>query len=211
MGKLSFKDLVGYKVLILGESGSGKTTVLAKLLEEAVSLEFTNSITLIDFAPARHGNIGGKLTDYTRATAKVRYLTDNNIKPPRVIGKSRVEVLRLAKQNMKIGQMMLRDYEKSPTATLMINDLTIFLHSGELGQVLRCVEMASTFIATAYSGSLLSDDKGSGVTERENRLVEELAKTMEKVVRLPISLNMQTVESSVHPQGFPRKGVALDD
>ncbi len=205
MDSLSFKGLIGSKVLILGESGSGKTAVLARLLEEAVSLEFANSITLIDFAPARYGNIGGKVTDYTGIAGKARYLTDHDIKPPRVIGKSREEVLRLADHNMKIGKLMLKDYEKSPAATLMINDLTIYLHSGDLGDVLRCIEMASTFIATAYSGTRLSDDKGSGVTERETRLVEELAKTMDKVVRLPLSLNLPTLRDSGHAQDRPRK------
>ncbi len=191
--------------MILGESGSGKTAVLAKLLEEAVSLQSVNSITMIDLAPTRHGNIGGKLTDYTAVAAKICYVTDHDIKPPRVIGKSRAEVLRLAKHNMKIAKLMLKDYEKSPTATLMINDLTIYLHSGDLGDVLRCIEMASTFIATAYSGTRLSDDKGSGVTERETRLVEELAKTMDKVVRLPLSLNLPTLRDSGHAQDRPRK------
>ncbi len=205
MDSLSFKDLVGSKVLILGESGSGKTAVLARLLEEAVLLEFANSITLIDLAPARHGNIGGKVTDYTRVAGKVRYLTDHDIKPPRVIGKSREEVLRLANHNMKIGNRLLKDYENSPTATLMINDLTIYLHSGDLGDVLRCIEMASTFIATAYGGSRLSDDKGSGVAERERQLVEELAKIMGKVVRLPLSLNMPTLKNSGRAQDRSRK------
>ncbi len=200
MDNFSFKELVGFKVLILGESGSGKTVVLAKLLEEAVSLEFANSITLIDLAPARHGNVGGKLTDYTRVAAKIRYLTDHDITPPRVIGKSRAEVLRLANHNLKIGNMMLNDYENSPTETLMINDLTIYLHSGELDDVLHCIEMASTFIATAYSGSRLSDDKGSGLTGRERRLVEELAKTMDRVIKLPLNLDMPTLKDSGHAQ-----------
>ncbi len=185
MNNISFKDIVGSKVLILGESGSGKTLLLAKLLEEASLLKLTDSISVLDFAPALHEGFGGKLADYCNLPQGVRYLAGHGIKPPRLAGKSRSEVLLVANHNMKIAKNLLKNFIDLPTETLLINDLSIYFHVGELADVLECTELASTFIATAYSGSRLDDDKGSGVTSRERRLLEELGKKMDRILRLP--------------------------
>jgi len=181
---VSIKELLGAKTLILGESGSGKTLMMAGLLEEAVSLGLGDKLTVIDMAPVRRG-VGGKILDYTNAVATVRYLSDDGIYAPRLMGGSKEEVLFYAEQNAKITEAMLRRYEESPTKMLMINDLTIYLHHGDLGLPVKCISMAATFVGSAYSGKLLRDDKGAGISFREKVLVDELVKKMDRVVELP--------------------------
>lgn len=192
MTRISIKEILAEKTLILGESGSGKTLMMAGLLEEAVSLGLADEITVIDMAPMQRG-VGGKIMDYTGAVSKVRHLSDERIYAPRLMGVSREEVLFYAEQNAKISEVMLRQYEKSPTNMLMINDLTIFLQHGDPRLLDKCITMASTFIGSAYSGELLSDDKGSGISLREKILVDELVKRMDRVVELSVQKRIGSV------------------
>jgi len=53
-----------------------------------------------------------------------------------------------------------------------------------LETVLKCVNLAKTFLATAYYGSRLAEDLETGITARERLLTDKLASSMDLVVRV---------------------------
>jgi GTPase SAR1 family protein len=182
--KLKGKDILGKKVLILGESGSGKTKLTAKLLQELTKLTKPEKMTAIDLAPQRTENIGGKLANYVDLTSEVKYLSPEKVYTPRLAGTSPKEVLRYAELNRKIMEPLLDDFIKNPTEALIINDITLYLHNGELEKVLTCLRLTKTFLATAYYGSKLAEDLGTGISARERRLTDKLAIFMDLVVKI---------------------------
>lgn len=182
--KLQGKDIVGKKVLLLGESGSGKTKLAAKLLQELMMLTKPEKVTVIDLAPKRTEKIGGKLTDYVDLTSKARYLSPKKVYTPRLAGTSPEKVLHYAELNKKIMEPLLKDFIKNPTETIVINDVTLYLHVGELETVLKCIRLAKTFLATAYYGSKLAEDLGTGISSRERQLTDKLATFMDLVVKI---------------------------
>jgi serine kinase of HPr protein (carbohydrate metabolism regulator) len=182
--KLEALDIIGKKVLIIGETGSGKTRLAAKLLQKLMSILNLEEITVIDLAPERIGCAGGKLRDYIDLTGKVRYFSPLKVYMPRLFGTSRKEVQRYAELNREKMEPLLMEFIKSPTSTLVINDLTLYLHSGRLEVILNCVEKAKTFLATAYYGSKLAEDLGTGISLRERQLTDKLATFMDLVVKI---------------------------
>jgi hypothetical protein len=182
--QLKGKEIRGKKVLILGETGSGKTRLAAKLLREIMTMINPEKITVIDFAPQRAGEIGGKITDYLSMPSEVKYFSPKNVYTPRLTGRSLEQILRYVELNRKNMEPLLREFIRNTTDVLAINDVTLYLHSGRLGTVLKCVKLAKTFLATAYYGSKLADDLGTGITARERKLTDELATFMNLVVKI---------------------------
>ncbi|MGC9051936.1 hypothetical protein [Pyrobaculum sp.] len=159
-----------YRVLIVGDVGRGKTLLLAKMLKALAALGV--SVTILDFAPEKMG-VGAKLTRYVDV-AGVRYLTEV-FRAPRLEGRDAGEELALARENAERAAALIRQFLASPTPVLAVNDLTIYLHAGDPALVEEAIDAADVFIATAYYGSALRD-KGSGISGRERRAVEELMK-----------------------------------
>jgi GTPase SAR1 family protein len=182
--KLEDLDIIGKKVLIIGEAGSGKTMLAAKLLQKLTSILNPEEITVIDLAPERIGYIGGKLKEYVDLIGKVRYFSPLKVYTPRLSGASREEVLRYAELNRENMEPLLKEFIKNPTNILVINDVTLYLHSGELEVILNCVKKAKTFLATAYYGSKLAEDLGTGISLRERLLTDKLATFMDFVVKI---------------------------
>lgn len=180
---IDVNSILNKKILIVGEVGSGKTRLTAKILEELVAHGFSNYITVIDMAPSIK-NVGAKLSTYTETFKNIRYFFSEKIKGPRLEGKDSEEVLEIAKSNRKIIEKFLEEYLMKPTDILIVNDLTIYLHAGEIEKIFDIMEKAKTFIANAYYGNLLSEDKGSGLTAREKLLVQSLSKKFDKVIML---------------------------
>jgi len=182
--QLKGKEILGKKVLILGETGAGKTRLAAKLLREIMTLVNSEKITVIDFAPQKAGEIGGKITDCLSMLSEIKYFSPKNVYTPRLAGKSPEQVLRFAELNRKNMEPLLRKFIRNATDVIVLNDVTLYLHSGELETVLKCVELAKTFLATAYYGSKLANDLGTGISSRERELTDELASFMDLVVKI---------------------------
>ena len=178
-----FSRLLGKRALIVGEIASGKTRLLSKFLDYLVERGYGFQITLIEMAPG-FGGIGRLTEEYTGNVKKVNYLKPEKIYPPRTLGKTREEVLRYTEHNYRALKPLLQAFIDNPTEILLVNDLTIYLHAGEVEDVLRAVERCETFAATAYEGVRLQDDKGSGITFRERKAVSKLRKNMDLVVEL---------------------------
>ena len=190
MVKIKFKaelkgeDVLDKKVLILGEVGSGKTKLAARLIQELMQLVGPKEITVIDLAPERKGIVGGKLIDYADLIGKVKYLSPEKVYTPRLSGSSREEVLRYAKLNKETMKPLLKEFIANPTRALIVNDVTLYLHLGKLETVLKCASLARTFLVTAYYGSRLAEDLGTGISRRERQLIDELATFMDLVIKI---------------------------
>jgi energy-coupling factor transporter ATP-binding protein EcfA2 len=182
--KLKGREILGKKVLILGEAGSGKTKLAARLLQELIALVDPEKITVIDLAPKSFSGVGGKLTDYVSVISEVKYLSPEKVYTPRLAGTSPKEVLHYAKLNRRVMEPLLNKYIQNPTEVLVMNDVTLYLHSGRLEKVLECVKLAKTFLATAYYGIKLSEDFGTGISSRERQLTDKLAARMDLVVKI---------------------------
>jgi GTPase SAR1 family protein len=181
---LKGKEILGKKVLILGEAGSGKTMLAARLLQEFMDLVNPEKISVIDLAPKRVGEFGGKLKDYASITGKVKYYSPKRVYTPRLSGKSPKQILRYAELNKRNMQPLFEEFIKNATDILVVNDITLYLHLGELERVLECIKLAKTFLATAYYGSKLSEDLGTGISLRERQLTDKLAAFMDLVVKI---------------------------
>jgi hypothetical protein len=177
-----FEDLLGKKVLIVGDVGSGKTDLTRVLLIQASEL-----LTVIDMAPRRRKigrNYAGGAIRKGEWVAHVRYLRSVPINAPRLDGRMKDEVLDIAKSNAVKLRKLLQAFLNRPSDTLFINDLTMYLHAGDAEFLFCAAEIANTFIANAYKGRRLLEDKGSRLSSRERYLVTELEKRMDLTIRL---------------------------
>jgi len=182
--QLRGKDIVGKRVLLLGEAGSGKTALAARVLEELMRLFAPEEITVIDMAPRRIGEVGGRLSDITDSTKKVKYLTPKRVYAPRFMGTSREQVLKFAELNRRAIEPLFNIFVRRPTRILVLNDVTLYLHAGELKTVLKSMRLAKTFLATAYRGSKLAEDRGSGISNREEQSVKRLSAQVDQIVEI---------------------------
>ena len=181
----SFSDLRGKKTLIVGEMGTGKTTLTRRLLFEAVD-QVSDLITVLDFAPTAQKvkgiDVGGYLLEHSHP--KVKYLCSRFIKTPRLSAEDRYDVIRLASYNRKITEHLITKFLDSPTDTLFINDASIHLQQGKLRELLDAIKKSSTVVANCYRGIPLMSDHGSGISRREYSLMLKLAARMDKVIKL---------------------------
>lgn len=184
--QLRAKDIVGKRVLVLGEAGSGKTMLAARTLEELLVLVNPDEITVIDMAPQRIGDVGGRLSEITDATKKVRYLLPQKVYAPRLTGASREQVLEYAELNRRAMEPLFNMFIRTPTQILILNDVTLYLHAGELETVLKSMRKARTFLATAYRGSKLAENHGSGISAREEQLVKKLSIDMDQIIEIGV-------------------------
>ncbi|MEM3442552.1 MAG: hypothetical protein QXM86_01650 [Candidatus Bathyarchaeia archaeon] len=182
--ELKAKEITGKKVLILGEVGSGKTMLAARLIQELSAFVNSEEITVIDLAPPRKGMVGGKIADYVNLTGKIRYLSPAVVYTPRLSGRSREEVLHYANLNKKYMEPLFKEFIKKPSRVLVVNDITLYFHLGDLDVVLECVRLAETFLATAYYGVKLAEDYGAGISPREKLLTEKLRQYMDLVIQV---------------------------
>jgi len=184
MKKIILEEILGKKIMIIGEVGSGKTRLTAKILDELISKMDPKNITVIDMAPTTISGIAARVSAYTDVASKVRYLAPSIIRAPRIEGKNKEEVIFLANLNKISIEPLLENFLNEPTKILIINDLSIYFHAGNIDKILECTNVAETFIANAYYGQSLSDDKNSGISKREKRLVDELIKNSDMVIKL---------------------------
>ncbi|MGB9592429.1 MAG: hypothetical protein ACPL1K_07920 [Candidatus Kryptoniota bacterium] len=180
----NFSDLIGKRTLIKGDVGTGKTRLTESLLRKAAEGFPTGHITVIDLAPERISTgmylVGGTMS----VPNEIKYLRPSKIWAPRLEGRTKEEVILLAKANAEAIEAVFDIFKKTPTPILFINDLTIYLHAGPLERLIEVIKMADTFVGNAYEGLGLKDDKGSGISERERSLLKKLEGSMNIVIDL---------------------------
>jgi hypothetical protein len=186
--KYSFSALLGKTVLITGDVGAGKTRLTLELLEEAITLGYSDEITIIDMAPATiHVDglrVGGKLSEFTDKLQDVRYLAPRKVETPRLSAKSKRELLHLVDLNEKRIGRILTEFVKAPTSILFVNDISLYFQSGVDAPLLSALRTSETFIANGYYGTALTSDFETSISESERRLMTKLANDADLVIRL---------------------------
>jgi len=181
-----FAEFLGKKVLITGDVGKGKTRFTRSLLIEALEAGYASQITVIDMAPKQfflNGSAaGGKILK--PGEFKVRYLNAGDVKTPRLSARSSKELLELADYNRRILERLIRRFIASPTPILFINDVSLYLQRGSFDLLWLTLEKADTAIVNGYCGEKLQDDLGTGLSERERKLMESLAAKVDILFRL---------------------------
>jgi len=194
-------------ILLVGESDTSKTLsisffILNLIKEKKVKPEV---ITILDFGPPKFQRsgvfIGGRVSDYLDIFAsvypdlqKVRYiLKEEKFRAPRSDAKNTQHVLNLCFKNWQKAREHLKIYEKDPTAVLIINDLSIYLHMGSLSQIKRIKEKADIFFANAYSGKRLLMDMGSNISSAEIRLLKKFSESMDVTFKTTPHFNNDVV------------------
>lgn len=165
-------------ILIIGESGRGKTR-LTKLFALALSsLGGPELLTVLDFAPG-YGGVGRPMEPPRGA----RYVRPPGLRAPRLESRGDCGAAwRLAGENATLTSQALRDFIASPTPALVVNDATIHLHAGSMELLLEAVNTARVAVLNAYKGSTLRDE--CGIWEAEARAVEALVARADGVWRL---------------------------
>ena len=174
--RLRFKALLGKRVVITGDVGVGKTKLLASLVDEAAS-EPDLKVVVLDLAPEVHigfETIGASVKTYSSRLHQVNYLRPSTIFAPRLQGRSREEVLELAAKNASTIKPLLISIASNPPDALFIDDLTIYLQAGGIEPLTKLISIVRTFVATAYKGKRLLDDKCSGLSRVEKNRLESL-------------------------------------
>lgn len=177
------EEFLKKKTLLVGDVGSGKTAFLAEFLKFLIEKGYSDDITIIDIAPSRIHGVGGSVREYTEYVLRVRYLRLERVWAPRLMGKTREEVLKYAEENRINIEPLINTYLSNPTKILLVNDLTIYLHAGDVTRIIDLINTAETFMATAYEGEKLKDDKNSGITERERKLLNLLKEKVDIIKR----------------------------
>lgn len=182
--RLSYSDLQGNRTLIIGDVGSGKTRVTRSLLVEAATVE--PEIKILDFAPPLKIHDGKEVGGYliTRKIPGVIHYKSDNVRTPRISAKTPEELLSLVQINYEITLRMLMEFIVNPSRVLFINDVSIYLQSGKLDELLSAVNKANTSIINGYMGDFLSPDLGTGVSELERNLMKKLGAQMDRVIDL---------------------------
>lgn len=178
------QEILGRKTLILGKMGSGKTKITAEILDKLLEKIPPDDITVIDMSPTTVPGVGGRISSYTSKVFKVRYLIPQIIRAPRIEGKSKEGVLSLAEFNRTVIEPLIQEFLMKLTPILLINDLSIYLHSGDVSKIIKCLELSNTVVANSYYNESLMDDKGSGISEKEKKLVDMLMSRFNCVLRL---------------------------
>jgi len=188
MQEISFRDILGKKVLIYGDVGTGKTRLTVRLLEEAVKLGLAQEITVIEMAPrntvVRGIRVGGRLSEATDVTRRLRYLAPRRVETPRLVARDGEELLDLVDKNRRRIRRLLRNYVENPTPILFVNDISIYLQSGDFDTLAYAIGKASTLVANGYYGKTLSNDHSTGVSALERELMDKLAALMDLRITL---------------------------
>lgn len=196
--EMHFTELTGHRILIVGDVGSGKTSLTARLLTEAIVSADAANVTVIDMAPQktqlRGVAIGGRLTDLVKDYKRARLLVPaEKLHAPRIEGHTANEVAHLAKQNSECIEELLDEYMTHPTPILFINDISMYLMAGNLEALIKAVSMGQTVVANSYEGVALKDDRGSGVSERERKGLATLKRAMDTVLSLSPTVSVASV------------------
>ena len=182
MPNISYSEIKGSKLLIMGDVNTGKTMMTRELLDEAIKSD-PGEVTVIDMAPklsiVKGFSFGGLLLE---GDYDVRCLMSDEIRTPRLSARTSEKLLELADENREKIDRLLDEFQAHPSSILFINDMSIYLQSGQLGRLWDTITLAETVVANGYFGIRLEEDLGTGVSARERRLMEELASRMDVVI-----------------------------
>ena len=181
----NFKDLIKHKTLIVGEVYSGKTRLTSRIIVLFIENNLGKDVTLIDLAPNKN-KIGKPVKYYLKKLDlnKINHLIPKRIYAPRLTASDPVELRKFMYLNYLEARKLFKIYLHNPTKILVINDLSIFLHYGNINELLKIINASETFIANTYYGHRIKDPFQSGLDEMEHKKIEILMSYMDKIISL---------------------------
>ena len=184
---LNFNGIIGHYTLLYGETNTKKTYFTSKFIQFLVESKKINpkEISILDFAPPlsmiKNLKIGGKIRDYYEGVIKCKnILFRGEIIPPRLKAKNEREAYQNAFENFKKTIDILNKFNKDPTSILIINDISIYLHTGNKITLMKAIKNSNTFFGNIYYGTSIGRDFAHLMNLREKRLVKYLIKKVDK-------------------------------
>lgn len=182
MERINIEEFLHKKTLIVGDIAKGKTKLTAFLVKKLIVNGYGNFITILDLAPERRDKIGGKIRDFIDVK-NIRYLT-TNILGPRMNAKNIEELYDISRRNKNSIEKLFNIYEEKPSKILVINDLTLYLHAGDIERLLNLIRLSETFIGNAYKGKSFEIEIFKEFNQKERELVERIERLMDIVIEL---------------------------
>ena len=183
---IDLNELIGHSTLLYGETNTKKTYYTAKFIKYLLDSKKIpqNEISILDFAPPqiniKNMNIGGKIKDFYEKSLTCRNITfKGEITPPRLNANNRKEVYENACKNYKKTSKIIKNYSEKPTSVLIVNDISIYLHIGNIKWLLEAINKSDTFFGNSYYGSSIKSGFTTQFSIRERRLVNYLRKKVE--------------------------------
>ncbi|MFX1501308.1 MAG: hypothetical protein ACFFDH_10145 [Promethearchaeota archaeon] len=183
---LSYKEYIGHHTFLYGETNTKKTYYTAKFIQFLIeSKNFDpKEISVLDFAPPQtiinNIKIGGKIKEFYKNIAKCNNLYfKGEIIPPRLNASNLKELYDNACANYKKTYKILKIFNDTPTSILIVNDVSIYLHVGNIKLLIDSIQKANTFFGNSYYGSSIKTDFKTLFSLREKRLVKYLLKKIE--------------------------------
>lgn len=175
--KSELRDFLGKKTLIIGGIKSGKTRFLCTLVEKVLQ-EGRERITVLDFAPDLYRGVGGKMI--LPRHPRLCYLT-TRITAPRLQGRDSAEVLALAQGNRCRIDALLAACPARPAPILVINDITLYFHTGSAERLKEVAATATTVVVNAYCGEDFQEEQ---VSRREREQLEAFMPFFDRILRM---------------------------
>jgi len=166
------------RTLIVGETGSGKTTRTDQLLEMFIHAGYASEIAILDLAPDKIQGVGGKMR--TKPLMEVLYLS-TQIAAPRLQGKNDEHIWQLAQANARAIERLFEQLLDEKRKILFVNDATLYLQAGAFENFEKVLNSFHTAIINAYEGERFAD---SALTWREKQLTQVLMQQCDRVIRL---------------------------
>lgn len=165
------------RTLIVGDVNTGKTSYSLEILKNFLR-EGAFSVAIIDMAPESVEGVGGKMCFHCKRSVAYH---SGEIAAPRLSGKTKEEIERLAKQNAVVIERLLEAYVNNPAEILFINDVSIYLQAGSVERLVSFLDLTPTLVMNGYFGETLGGGD-LGMREREN--MERLQGWCDNVIRL---------------------------
>ena len=169
----SYTDLINTRTILTGEVNTGKTTLTGKLAECICARGNHPNLLVLDMAPSipdalqpktGRGRISGFITFPSMHNATV---FKEGLVPPRMMGTSAAHTRELAKRNQqRIDSWLKQARTYSPFDVLIVNDLSMYLQTGEAHTLEIFLGTFPTVIANGYMGKTLGKG-GLSAHERE--------------------------------------------
>ncbi|MFX0030334.1 MAG: hypothetical protein ACFE8B_14070 [Candidatus Hermodarchaeota archaeon] len=182
-----FSKLLGHHTLLYGETNTNKTYSTSQFVKFLVESEKVppQEVSILDFAPSlmRIDNlkIGGKIQDFYEQSSICKNITfKGEIIPPRLKSDNKKELYDNARKNLQKTSKILNDYNEDPTPILIINDISIYLHIGDIRLLLNAINKSNTFFGNTYYGSSIKRGYATFFSLRERRKVKSLLKKVEQ-------------------------------
>lgn len=171
--------LDSFSILILGETGRGKTRLAVKIANALARATGPGRVTVLDFAP----DVMGVGRPMQGLHGWVKVLRPPRLHAPRL--ESRGDCGRAwmyARENAVETSRLLESYLEDPTPVLVVNDLSIHLHAGDPGLLEEAIQASIVFVGNSYWGEVLRDE--CGIWERERGLIAGIMDRVDLVWRL---------------------------